>query len=126
MITITEKTKAHNDIDKIFKNILPKYGMTERKEQIKLAHAMLDNMFDGGIALSDAGTGIGKTYAYLVAGVVFSKHRAASGEMRQPIVVSTATVALQKAVHDEYIPFLSEALCPFLCQFLLLLPGMPP
>jgi len=110
MITLNEKTKAHNDIDKIFKNILPEYGMTERKEQIKLAHAMLDNMFDGGIALSDAGTGIGKTYAYLVAGVVFSKHRAASGEMGQPIVVSTATVALQKAVHDEYIPFLSGAL----------------
>lgn len=110
MITINEKTKAHNDIDKIFMNILPEHGMTERKEQIKLAHAMLDNMFDGGIALSDAGTGIGKTYAYLVAGVVFSKHREASGDIRQPIVVSTATVALQKAVHDEYIPFLSEAL----------------
>jgi len=110
MITLNEKTKAHNDIDKIFKNILPEYGMTERKEQIKLAHAMLNNMFDGGIALSDAGTGIGKTYAYLVACVVFSKHREASGDIRQPIVVSTATVALQKAVHDEYIPFLSEAL----------------
>ena len=110
MITIIEKTKAHNDIDKIFKNILPEYGMTERKEQIKLAHAMLDNMFDGGIALSDAGTGIGKTYAYLVVGVVFSKYRNASGEIRQPIGVSTATIALQKVVHDEYIPFLSEAL----------------
>lgn len=110
MITITEKTKAHKDIDRIFKSILPKYGMTERKEQIKLAHSMLDAMFEDSIALSDAGTGIGKTYAYLTAGVVFAKYREASGEIKRPIVISTATIALQRAVHEEYIPFLSQAL----------------
>lgn len=110
MITISKKTKAHDDIDMIFKNILPEYGMGERKGQVKLAHTMLDTMFDRSIALLDAGTGIGKTYAYLVAGVVFIKHRITSGERLQPIVISTATVALQKAVHEQYIPFLSEAL----------------
>lgn len=110
MINIAEKTKAHKDIDRIFKDILPKYGMTERKEQIKLSHEMLDAMFDNSIALSDAGTGIGKTYAYLVACVVFSKYRAFTGEPKQPIVISTATISLQRAVHEEYIPFLSKAL----------------
>ena len=84
--------------------------MTERKEQIKLAHSMLDAMFEDSIALSDAGTGIGKTYAYLTAGVVFANYREASGEIKRPIVISTATIALQRAVHEEYIPFLSQAL----------------
>jgi len=60
MITITEKTKAHKDIDRIFKSILPKYGMTGRKEQIKLAHTMLDAMFEDSIALSDAGVMLGR------------------------------------------------------------------
>ena len=33
---------------------------------------MLDAMFENRIALSDAGTGIGKTYAYLTAAIVYS------------------------------------------------------
>lgn len=105
-----ETKKAHDDIDKIFKEILPKFDMTERQEQIKLAHTMLDAMINGSITLSDAGTGIGKTYAYLTAGVVFNRYRIEAGEEPQPIVISTAAIALQKAVHDEYIPFLSEVL----------------
>ena len=105
-----ETKRAHNDIDTIFKEILPKFDMTERQEQIKLAHNMLDTLFDGKIALSDAGTGIGKTYAYLSAGVVFNKYRIEAGAELQPIVISTATIALQKAIHDEYIPFLSKVL----------------
>lgn len=110
MITGTLQKKAHEDINHIFENILPEYGMKKRKEQIKLSHEMLDAMFQNSIALSDAGTGIGKTYAYLVAGVVFSKYREFTGEPKQPIVVSTATIALQKAVQEEYIPFLSKVL----------------
>lgn len=105
-----ETKKAHDDIDKIFKKILPRFDMTERQEQIKLAHTMLDTLIDGSIALSDAGTGIGKTYAYLAACVVFNKYRIEAGEEQRAIVISTATIALQKAVHDEYIPFLSEVL----------------
>ena len=110
MITVTQKNKAHKDINTIFEKILPQYGMKKREEQIRLSHNMLDAMFDSNIALSDAGTGIGKTYAYLVAGVVFTKYREAAGELRQPIVISTATIALQDAIHEEYIPFLSSVL----------------
>ena len=62
-----EKQKAHALIDHIFTDLLPAQGMAERPEQLKLSHRMLDTMLEGGIALCDAGTGIGKTYAYLVA-----------------------------------------------------------
>lgn len=110
MITIRQKKNAHEDINTIFENILPKYGLKKRDEQISLCHNMLDAMFDNSIALSDAGTGIGKTYAYIVAAIIFTKYREASGEMPQPVVISTATIALQNAVHEEYIPFLSAAL----------------
>ena len=58
----TNRQKAHSMIDHIFKDLFPAQGMTERSEQIKLSHRMLDTMLDGGIALCDAGTGIGKTY----------------------------------------------------------------
>ena len=53
--------KAHEEIDYIFKTLLPQRGMAERPEQIRLCHSILDAMLDGSIALCDAGTGIGKT-----------------------------------------------------------------
>lgn len=106
MLSTEEQNEMHQDIDMIFRSILPDHGMTERDEQIKLCHDMLTAMTGGQIALTDAGTGIGKTYAYLVAGVVFQKHLLAS----RPIVLSTASIALQNAIQREYIPFLSKAL----------------
>ena len=96
---------AREDIDHIFKDLLPIQGMPERPEQIVLSHRMLKTMQDGGIALCDAGTGIGKTYAYLVAGAVFHGLRPS-----RPILISTSSIALQKAVRDEYLPFLSTVL----------------
>lgn len=110
MITDLQRVHAHFDIDTIFQTILPEYGMTQRRPQIDLAHTMLDCMIDSRIALSDAGTGIGKTYAYLTAGVVFHKYLQQSGENPQAVVISTASIALQHAIQTEYIPFLSKAL----------------
>ncbi|WP_304635889.1 recombinase family protein [uncultured Oscillibacter sp.] len=99
------RQESHNKIDHIFKDLLPNQGMPERPEQIALSHRMLEVMQDGGIALCDAGTGIGKTYAYLVAGTVFHNVHPS-----RPILVSTSSIALQKAVRDEYLPFLSMVL----------------
>ena len=96
---------AHKDIDHIFKDLLPLQGMPERPEQIALSHRMLEAMQDGGIALCDAGTGIGKTYAYLVAGILFHGLRPS-----RPVLISTSSIALQRAVRDEYLPLLSTVL----------------
>ena len=101
---------AHNEIDHIFQDLLPAQNMAERPEQAALCHRMLDAMLEGGIALCDAGTGIGKTYAYLVAGTVYSRFRAACGLERKPILVSTSSIALQTAARDEYLPLLSDVL----------------
>ncbi|MCI5929213.1 MAG: ATP-dependent DNA helicase [Pseudoflavonifractor capillosus] len=101
---------AHNEIDHIFTTLFPAQGMVVRPAQIELSHRMLDSMLDGGIALSDAGTGIGKTYAYLVAGTVFARRLAREGRPFHPILISTSSIALQTAVVEEYIPFLSAIL----------------
>lgn len=92
-------------IDHIFKDLFPAQGMTERSEQIKLSHRMLDTMLDGGIALCDAGTGIGKTYAYLTAAAAASRFGACLSH--RPIIISTSSIALQNAVQREYLPLLS-------------------
>ena len=104
------RQNAHNEIDRVFKVLLPARNMAERPAQVALSHQMLDTMLDGGIALCDAGTGIGKTYAYLVAGTVFSRFRATSGLEVHPILISTSSIALQNAVRDEYLPLLSSVL----------------
>ena len=64
---------AHWDIDHIFKELLHAQGLPECPEQTALSHRMLDVMLNGGIALCDAGTGIGKTCTYLTAGIIFQR-----------------------------------------------------
>ena len=109
MFTLENRQKAHNEINHIFKDLLPVQGMAERPEQVALSHRMLDAMLDNTIALCDAGTGIGKTFAYLVAGIVFWLLCSISGKFR-PILVSTSSIALQNAVQREYLPLLSNLL----------------
>ena len=101
---------AHEEIDYIFKTLLPQRGMAERPEQIRLCHSILDAMLDGSIALCDAGTGIGKTFAYLTAGILHGKCRAAEGKPQRPILISTSSIALQSAIQKEYLPLLSSVL----------------
>ena len=106
MNTNDTRQNAHKLIDRVFLHLLPALGMAERPEQVRLSHLMLDALLGGSIALCDTGTGIGKTYAYLVAGTAFQISRASEA----PIIISTSSIALQNAVHSEYLPILSAAL----------------
>ena len=54
----------HEELDGLFNDLLPARGMKKRDGQIALSRRLLDAMLDSDIALCDAGTGIGKTYAY--------------------------------------------------------------
>ena len=110
MISYHNRQVAHREIDHIFQDLFPSHGMTARPIQIELSHKMLDAMIHSKIALSDAGTGIGKTYAYLVAGVSFSRALSRENIPFQPILISTSSIALQTAGREEYIPFLSSVL----------------
>ena len=104
------RADAHKQIDEIFKTLLPARGLSYREAQAQLSHTMLDALLDEKIALCDAGTGIGKTFSYLVAGAVFDQARCRDGCTHQPFIISTSSIALQRAVKYEYLPLLSSAL----------------
>ena len=100
----------HHLIDRIFKVLLPAHGMAERPEQIALSHKMLNAMLADDIALCDAGTGIGKTFAYLAAGIAFLQWRVQNHLHFMPITISTSSISLQNAIIKDYLPLLDQAL----------------
>ena len=101
-------TPAHRCVERIFREILPQRGLAVRESQIELCHQMLDALAGRKIVLCDAGVGIGKTHAYLVACAVWRKF--GPGASQKPITISTSSVALQNAMINDYIPQLSHIL----------------
>src|SRR5688500_11937142 len=81
---------------------LPQYE--NRQSQREMAGAVADLYNDGGVGLLEAGTGIGKSLAYLVPALRWA---AANGE---PTVVSTNTINLQEQLVRKDLPFLAGAL----------------
>lgn len=108
MIHLSDKTQAHVLLDRVFQEFLPEWGMAQRPAQLALSHQMLDAMLDDTIALCDAGTGTGKTYAYLVAGLIAQRYRLDQGLIPTPLLISTSSIALQNAILGDYLPFLSN------------------
>jgi ATP-dependent DNA helicase DinG len=83
-------------------------GGSERSGQLQMATAVA-RAFDTGEHLAvQAGTGTGKSLAYLVPSIV----RAVSDDT--PVVVSTATIALQRQLVDRDLPRLADALADVL------------
>lgn len=74
MNTPSPKGQIHEEIEKIFRTLLPRNGLAVREEQVALCHIMLDALLKNNIALCDAGVGIGKTYAYLTACILCGRH----------------------------------------------------
>ena len=104
----TGYAESHRMAEQIFREILPRHGMAVREEQIALCHEVLDTLYNKEISLCEAGVGIGKTLAYLVACILWQMHR--PERMKLPIVISTSSVALQDAILTEYLPDLSAIL----------------
>ncbi len=78
----------------------------ERPEQMDLARAVEAALANRTSLLAEAGTGIGKSFAYLVPAIV----HATSGRARGPIVISTRTIALQQQLELKDLPFLQGVL----------------
>ena len=104
----TGYAESHRMVEQIFREILPRRGMTVREEQIALCHEVLDTLYNKEISLCEAGVGIGKTLAYLVACILWQMHR--PNQLKMPVVISTSSVALQDAILNEYLPDLSAVL----------------
>ena len=104
----TGYAESHHIAEQIFREILPRHGMAVREEQIALCHEVLDTLYNKEISLCEAGVGIGKTLAYLVACILWQMHR--PNQLKMPVVISTSSVALQDAILTEYLPDLSAVL----------------
>ncbi len=79
-------------------------GGSDRVGQLQMADAVAQAFASGEHLAVQAGTGTGKSLAYLVPAIA----RAVSDDM--PVVVSTATIALQRQLVDRDLPRLAESL----------------
>jgi ATP-dependent DNA helicase DinG len=77
---------------------LPSYE--SRPEQLAMARAVAKAIDDKGHLLVEAGTGVGKSFAYLVPAIV------AAVEEKKKVVVSTHTISLQEQLLNKDLPFL--------------------
>lgn len=98
--------RAKNLLHHIFKNILPVHGLNYRENQATLALEILESLQQNRLALCEAEVGTGKTHAYILAVTVHNLFTA----NRMPTIISTSTIALQKALTEEYIPQISSIL----------------
>jgi ATP-dependent DNA helicase DinG len=91
---------------------LSRYEHRESQQDMVVEIARLYN--DGGVGLLEAGTGVGKSLAYLVPALRWA---AANGERT---VVSTNTINLQEQLVGKDLPFLARALTDQPVRFALL------
>ncbi len=85
-------------------------GGAERPGQVAMAEAVEHAIATGEHLAVQAGTGTGKSLAYLVPAI---RHAVSS---RSTVVVATATIALQRQLIDRDLPRLVTALAPVLGQ----------
>ena len=76
----------------------------DRVCQRDMASYISDIYNDGGIALLEAGTGVGKSFAYLVPAIEWSRAN------KERTVVSTNTINLQEQLTGKDLPFLADVL----------------
>jgi ATP-dependent DNA helicase DinG len=79
-----------------------------RDGQRQMAEAVADAIRTGDHLLVQAGTGTGKSLAYLVPALLHSL------DAKRPVVVATATIALQRQLVERDLPLVTRALRPLL------------
>ncbi len=79
-------------------------GYEDRQSQRDLAAHLVDAYNDGGVLLLEAGTGVGKSFAYLVPALAWARAN------RERTVVSTNTINLQEQLVGKDLPLLRRAL----------------
>jgi ATP-dependent DNA helicase DinG len=84
-------------------------GFEARRGQLEMANAVAEVIADGGVLLAEAGTGTGKTLAYLVPAIL----------SRQRVLVSTGTKNLQEQIYFKDLPVLHKTLgVPFTATYM--------
>jgi len=115
--------KLRKVMNEVFYEILPKYGFVIREGQIDLADKLLDTIGARGTLLAEAATGLGKSIAYIIMAILIKRsclnehwNTSYFPEMsvvewkRMPVIVSTASIALQRTIIKEVIPEITKIL----------------
>ncbi len=87
---------------------LPQYE--HRPEQLEMAAAVERAIAEESHLLVEAGTGVGKSFAYLVPAILAAISQRDEKENRKRLVVSTNTISLQEQLFLRDIPFLNAVL----------------
>ena len=77
-------------------------GFETRPQQLKMAHAVQDAFEKSFHLAAEAGTGIGKSFAYLVGAID------QVAQKKGKVLISTYTITLQQQLINKDIPFLAE------------------
>ena len=87
--------------DGVIAKKLPDYE--ERPEQLHMAFVVADAFNQGHLAVVEAGTGTGKSLAYLVPALLWARSN------QERVVISTRTINLQEQLIRKDLPFLQRA-----------------
>jgi len=74
----------------------------DRPEQREMAHAIVKAVENGHHLLAEAGTGVGKSYAYLVPFILWAIRN------NKRVLIATHTKALQQQLNERDLPFLRQ------------------
>ena len=99
---------ARPDLDALLHAAVQGVGGVERPGQVQMAHAVEHAIEADEHLLVQAGTGTGKSLAYLIPAVAHAFDKS------KPAVVATATLTLQAQIVDRDMPRLAEAIAPIL------------
>lgn len=81
-----------------------------RPEQVAMANAVEAAIAGGQHLVAEAGTGVGKSFAYLVPAIMAARQRREKDDKCKRIIVSTQTISLQEQLITNDIPFLQAVL----------------
>ncbi|MBM3998229.1 MAG: ATP-dependent DNA helicase [Planctomycetes bacterium] len=87
---------------------LPAYE--SRPQQLEMADAIAGALDRGEHLIAEAGTGVGKSFAYLIPAILSVTEDDPSEETRKRIVVSTHTISLQEQLIRKDVPFLNSVI----------------
>ncbi len=60
--------------------------------------------------IAEAGTGVGKSFAYLIPAILAAQQSSVSEEKKKRVIVSTHTISLQEQLINHDVPFLRSVL----------------
>ncbi len=102
MTSLSEQVRSWFEPGSPLAERLPGYEV--RPEQAELARAIARRIGEGEALVAEAGTGVGKSFAYLLPTLL---HATATGKK---VIVSTRTKALQEQLDRKDLPFLQAVL----------------